>query len=133
MAYILDTSFIIDLMRSDTGAVGKAREMERLRDRKLLPAPVLYEITAGFIFSRSKSESAVFQRLAERFIIVPFDESAALSAAEIRAELLKTGRVKSHVDTMIAGIALAGGNVLITRDADFNAIGESLGLEIAGY
>ena len=56
-----------------------------------------------------------------------------LSAAEIRAELMKTGRVKSHVDTMIAGIALAGGHVLVTRDADFNAIGDSLGLEIDVY
>ena len=133
MAYILDTSFIIDLMRSDTEAVLKASELEQLRESKLLPAPVLYEIVSGFLFSRSRSESAVFQRLAERFIIVPFDVSAALSAAEIRAELMKTGRVKSHVDTMIAGIALAGGHVLVTRDADFNAIGDSLGLEIDVY
>lgn len=133
MAYVLDTSFIIDLMRSDTGALRKARELEQLNDRKLLPAPVLYELIAGFLFSRSKSEATAFQRLAERFIVVPFDEFAAPKAADIRAELMKTGRVKSHVDTMIAGIALAGGSTLVTRDRDFNAIGESLGIEIEAY
>ncbi len=120
-------------MRSDTGAVRKARELEQLREGKLLPTPVLYEIISGFLFSRSKSEATAFQRLAERFIVVPFDETAALRAAEIRAELMKTGRVKSQVDTMIAGIALAGNDVLVTRDADFSAMADSLGLEIEGY
>ena len=133
MAYILDTSFIIDLMRSDKGAVRKARELEQMEDRKLLPAPALYEVISGFLFSRSRSEAAAFQRLAERFNVVPYDATAALKAAQIRAELMKTGRVKSHVDTMIAGIALNGGNVLVTRDADFNAIGDTFELEIEPY
>ena len=109
MAYVLGTSFAIYLMRSDGDAVRKAKELDGRRATKLLPAPTIYEVVAGLLFSRSKSEAAAFQRLAEGFQIAQFDELAALKAAEIRAELLKTGRVKSHVDTMIAGIALAGG------------------------
>ena len=126
MAYVLDTSFVIDLMRSDGDAVRKAKELDGRRATKLLPAPTIYEVVAGLLFSRSKSEAAAFQRLAEGFHIVQFDELAALKAAEIRAELLKTGRVKSHVDTRIACIAFAGGNILISLDGDFRAIRDGL-------
>ena len=133
MAYVLDTSFVIDLMRSDGDAVRKAKELDDRRAMKLLPAPTIYEIVAGLLFSRSKSEAAAFQRLAEGFQIAQFDEQAALKAAEIRAELLKTGRVKSHVDTMIAGIAFAAGNILISRDGDFRAIRDVLGLQLETY
>ncbi len=100
---------------------------------KFLPAPALYEIVSGVLFSRSKSEAVIFQRLAEQFQIVPFDEAAAMKAAEIRAELLKEGKVKSHVDTMIAGIALAGGYTLISRDNDFEAISDVFGLNFESY
>lgn len=61
------------------------------------------------------------------------DEAAALKAAEIRAELLRLGRVKSHVDIMIAGVALEGSRVLVTRDRDFKEIAETVGLDVEAY
>ena len=41
---------------------------------------------------------------------------------------MKEGKVKSHVDTMIAAIALAGGHILISRDDDFKANSDVFGL-----
>ncbi len=61
---------------------------------------------------------------------VTFDGPAASRAAEIRAELLRLGRVKSHVDVMIAGIARSGRHTLISRDADFKEIGRAVGLVV---
>ena len=58
---------------------------------------------------------------------------AALKAAEIRAELLRLGRVKSHVDIMIAGVALEGSHTLVTRDRDFKEIAETVGLDVEAY
>ena len=66
-------------------------------------------------------------------MILPFDEPAAARAAEVRAELMRLGRAKSHVDVMIAGVASAGGHVLITRDSDFRDIANVVGLAVEAY
>ena len=73
-------------MHSDRGAGSKAKELDESRERKFLPAPALYKIASGVLYSRSKSEAVVFQRLAEQFQIVTFDEATAMKAAEIGAD-----------------------------------------------
>ena len=55
MAYVLGTSFVIDLMLSDGDAARKAKELDGSRATKLLPAPTIYEVVADLLFSRSKS------------------------------------------------------------------------------
>ena len=133
MAYVLDSTFIADLLRKDSKAKDKARELDARREPKLLSTPVLYEISSGLLVTRSRSEAAAFHRLSANYTIVPFDEPSAVKAAEIRAELMKLGRVKSHVDTMIAGIAGAGRHTLVSRDADFRDISSTLGLQVESY
>ncbi len=130
---MLDTSFLVDLLRSDKDALKKARQLDGRRETKGLATPVLYEVLAGLLFTRSRSEAAAFEVLAARFARAPFDEPAASRAAEIRAELLRMGRVKSHVDVMIAGIAGSGRHTLISRDADFKEIGRAVGLSVESY
>ncbi len=46
---------------------------------------------------------------------------------------MRLGRVKSHVDIMIAGVALEGSHVLVTRDRDFKEIAETVGLNLEAY
>lgn len=130
---MIDSTFVIDLLRSDSGAKKKARELDARREPKLLSTPVLYEVVSGLLHTRSRSEAIGFQRLAANYSIVPFDETSAMKAAEIRAELMNLGRVKSHVDTMLAGIAAAGRHTLVSRDADFRAISGATGLPVESY
>ena len=133
MGFVLDTTFIVDLIRSDPDAKRRAKELDARREPKLLSTPVLYEIASGLLYTRSRSEAAAFQRLSANYTVVPFDEPSAMKAAEIRAELMKLGRIKSHVDTMIAGIASAGRHTLVSRDQDFQAISEAMGLAVEAY
>lgn len=133
VGFVLDTSFVVDLLRSDAAARRKARELDGRREPKILTSPVLYEVLAGLLFTRSRSEAAAFAALAGRYARLPFDEEAASKAAEIRAELLRLGRAKSHVDTMIAGIAGAGRHTLISRDRDFAVLGDAVGLLVETY
>jgi len=128
-----DTNFIIDLLRSDRLAVAKAKEIEARGDTRFLTAPVLYEITAGLLFARSRSEAAAFRAFASRLTVLPFDESSSVKAAEIRAELMRLGRSKGHLDTMIAGIVIQGGHTLVTRDRDLTEISQAVGLTVEGY
>jgi len=130
---VLDSSFVVDLIRSDPDAKRRAKELDARREPKLLSTPVLYEIASGLLYTRSRSEAAAFQRLSANYTIVPFDELSAIRAAEIRAELMRLGKVKSHVDTMIAGIAAAGRHTLVSRDEDFRAISDALGLAVEPY
>lgn len=124
---------MVDLLRSNPDAKRRAKDLDARREPKLLSTPVLYEIASGLLYTRSRSEAASFQRLSANYPIVPFDELSAMRAAEIRAELMKLGKVKSHVDTMIAGIAAAGRHTLVSRDADFQVISEAVGLAIEPY
>lgn len=133
MATVVDTSFVIDLLRGREDAVEVADGLDQRADAVLLPTPVLYEVTAGLRFARSRSEAQRFRELADRFVRLPFDGPAAEHAAEIRAELLRLGKAKSHTDVMIAGTALAGGHRLVTRDADFQAIADVVGLSLEPY
>ncbi len=133
MAVVLDTAFLVDLLRKEPAAVKKAKELDARREPKLLTTPGLYEVLAGLLFTRSRSEAAAFAQLAAGYARAPFDEAAASQAAEIRAELLRLGRVKSHVDVMIAGIAAAGRHTLVSRDADFRDIGKAVGLLVESY
>ena len=133
MGYVLDTAFLVDLLRSDPAAKRKARELDSRRETKVLTAPVLYEILAGLLYTRSRSEAAAFRQLAARYALAAFDEASASKAADIRAELMRLGRVKSHVDTMIAGIAQEGRHTLISRDADFAEISRAVGLLVESY
>jgi predicted nucleic acid-binding protein len=133
VGYVLDTAFLVDLLRADPAAKKKARELDASREPKIMTTPVLYEILAGLLFTRSRSEAAAFQQLSAGYVLAPFDETSASKAAEIRAELMRLGRVKSHVDTMIAGIASAGRHTMITRDSDFAEIRAAMGLLVEPY
>ena len=129
----VDSNFIIDVLRLDPDALAKSTELDGRADVKLLSTPVLYEITSGLLYTRSRSEASAFRALAARFAVLPFDEPAATKAAEIRAELMRLGRVKSHVDVMIGGVAASGGHALVTRDRDFENIAPTVGLVLESY
>ncbi len=133
MGATLDTTFIVDLLRGDKGAKAKARELDGRKEPTILSTPVLYEVSSGLLYRRSRSETAAFRALASRFDIHSFDESSAVRAAEIRAELMRLGRVKGNVDVMLAGIAVDGGHTLVTRDQDFHDIAEAVPLAIESY
>ena len=129
----VDSTFIIDVLRNDRGAAAKSVQIAARPDSKFLTTPVIYEITAGLLHTRSRSEAAAFRALASRFTVLPFDEPSAIRAAEVRAELLRLGRTKGHVDVMIAGIAAQGGHSLVTRDRDFQQIASATGLTVENY
>ena len=48
--------------------------------------------------------------------IIPFDEAAALAAAEVRIELERAGMGIGPIDTLVAGTALAHSATLVTHN-----------------
>ena len=133
MGVALDSTLFIDLARRRPNAIKKMEELESRSEVMVIPTPVAYEVLSGILESRSKTQASLFRGWVSRFHVVELDLAAAERSATIRVELSRLGKIKGAADILAAGIALAGGHSLVTRDADFGAISEATGLVIEGY
>ena len=82
-----------------------------------VPAVVVYELEIGILKSSHPAKRrAQLDEFLALTTILPLDGNAAKSAAEIRAELERSGTPIGPMDTLIAGIALAHGATLVTNN-----------------
>ena len=82
-----------------------------------VPSISIYELEVGIARSgQARKRRAQLDELLNLIRILPFDGLAAATAAHIRVTLEKKGRPIGPLDTLIAGIALVHGGVLITRN-----------------
>lgn len=110
---ILDASFLIDLMAEDAGAVAK---LDEINDR-LLVVPTLAYTEAGVGIDPDTAEGRRFDEIIDRMTLVAYDGEAARRAVDIQRQLLAQGNPVGAVDVMIAGIALARDEPIVTRNA----------------
>ena len=129
---ILDTSFVIDLMRSAKKVVEKLEEFERSGEAIYLTAPTIYELFLGIALSRaSDSEKQRVEEVLREQVVLPLDEEAARAAGELQGELMREGVPIDPLDALIAGIAVARGERVATRNVKhFSRV---RGVEIVGY
>lgn len=114
---ILDTSFLIDFLKRHPEAQARARSLERDGEDLRIPTPALYELWRGVHLTlRPEEEADRVRVLLGRFPTVSFDAAAAERAGDIDALLIRQGSMLDPEDTMIAGIALALGETLLTRN-----------------
>jgi tRNA(fMet)-specific endonuclease VapC len=112
---LLDTDTVVALLR---GLENVARQARAHPVRSLaISAVTLYELRVGVEKSRDREKyrRALNDAMAP-FVLVPFEDSAALEAAQIRATLEKKGKGIGPYDTLIAGQALALGVRLVTAN-----------------
>ncbi len=118
MSYLLDTNSLSYAFRGEGGV---AQRILALSPGDLgLPAPVLYESRAGILRlaagTRRDALLAALDRLVASIAIAPLDAKAAQAAARIRVDLADKGTPIGSIDTLIAGIAVSTGAVLVTRN-----------------
>lgn len=133
MGVALDSTLFIDLARRRPEAIRKVEELDSRSEVKVIPTPVVYEVLSGIFHSKSRTQAALFRGWVSRFHIADLTLEGAERAALIRAELSHLGRVKGTGDILSAGIALAGGHSLVTRDRDFPDIAQVTGLVLEPY
>lgn len=132
----MDASFIVDLFRRDRGALDADYKLSLKRaagEEMFLTAPAVFEVLTGFRTRPDPRKEALYLVWASRYEIASFDIGAAEQAAKIRSLFTRLGRTKGVTDVMIAGIALARGASLVTRDKGLIEIAGSLGLGIERY
>jgi tRNA(fMet)-specific endonuclease VapC len=116
MAFI-DTSVVIAFLAGDEKTVALVKEFAEKEDMKTTTITE-YELL--------KHKTALKRELAEEFLseitVCPFDRASARKAASIYEKLRETGNMINESDLLIAGIALAADEVLLTRDQKFGKI-----------
>ncbi len=115
----LDTSVIIDFLAGDQTIVALIKETVKKEDVKT---------TAINEYELLKHRAKIRKQAAERFLsgvtVCSFDRAAAKEAANLFEVLRNNGKMINENDLFIAGIALASGEVLLTRDQKLASIGK---------
>lgn len=111
---ILDACFLIDLLAEDSAAVAKLDEIQD----ELLAVPTLTYTEVGIGLDPASGERQRFEEIMDRVTLVPYDGDAARRAVDIQRQLRQQGSQIGAVDGMIAGIALARGAPIVTRNVD---------------
>jgi len=127
---ILDTTFVIDLIKGKVNSVSKLKEFEEDRIPYAITTPTVYELWSGLIsLEKPEKEKQKTASLIKEQIIYFLDDKSAEEAGKIDGELIKTGQTIEPEDCMIAGIAIRNNQKLVTRDEHFKRI-EGLKVEM---
>lgn len=111
---ILDTSLMVDVSRKKEYAldlIASYQEKERIKTTIITQ----YEMLRG----APEAYTNYITSLLNRFIILDFGTDALNEAVKIYRKLKAKGTLINELDIMIAGIAAASNEVLITKDKDF--------------
>lgn len=115
---ILDTTFVIDLLRGREAAVEKLRSLTAAGVPLTIGTPTIFELFSGVeqqqkpAQERNQIHSVIHQQ-----VVWPLDEASAEYAGRIDGHLIATGEQIDVPDAMIAGIALQHHEPILTRNA----------------
>ncbi len=122
MRYMADTTYLIDLINNDQGAVKIAEEMDLLAERVGLSVISVEEYIRGIYYLYWSNKKVLKSKIADAendlraFEIIPLTYNIVLKAAEIEVGLMKKGEMISLPDILIASTAVTNNLILITRN-----------------
>lgn len=108
---VADTDVLIDYLRGRGAAERVALE---LRAGALGTTAIsAFELWAG---AKSRKQAKAVDTLLEALAVVDLDRSSARRAAQVRATLERQGTPIGMADSLIAGICIDAGAILLTRN-----------------
>jgi len=112
MRLVLDSTFVIDHLRGEAGAVDRLRRMFEDGDEPIVTEIVVCEVRAGLLPGDEPHLTALLEPLE---FVQPGRETAML-AGRMRADLLRRGRTLALGNALIAASAHHLGATVITRN-----------------
>jgi len=127
---LADTSFLVDLMRRDRGALKRYAGFEQQGIALSTTAITSMELYKGAYVSGNSNNLIKVRTILELFTLLPVDETIYEVFGRIAAGLCIKGTPIGDFDEVIAAIALCNDGEIITRDRHFEKIP---GLKVTGY
>ena len=123
---LADTTFIIDVMKNDEGAVRKAKDLSDASVSILVGTPTIFELYVGVGLSvRSSEEREKVLSILRSLPHLSLDAASASKAGMIYAQRVKEKTRIDPEDAMLAGIAIQNNVAILTRNRkDFAGIPE---------
>ncbi len=112
MRYMLDTSFVIDLLRGDRAATDRFAQLFEDGDEPYVNEVVLCELAVGLVSTADPG----FQAFVRAAAFVQPPPEAAIEAGVWRRAARKRGRTLNLADALIAAASASLGATLITRN-----------------
>jgi tRNA(fMet)-specific endonuclease VapC len=111
---IFDSSIIIDVLRKKKSAKDL---IESYAEKERIAITVIskYEILRG----TTEKDTGLVSGLLSQFVIYDFEDSVVREAVKAHKKLAEKGKMVNELDILIAGIAVANNEMLITKDKDF--------------
>lgn len=111
---ILDACYLIDLLAGDAAA--RARLEEVVDEQLVVPTLAYTEVAVGLNAGSRKEQT--FDEVMEQVTLVPYDGRAARRAVDLQRQLRNQGEPIGAVDAMMAGIAIARDDTILTRNVE---------------
>lgn len=119
----LDTSFLIDVLDGHEAARAVMEELDERSTIGTVTPVSAAELWVGANLG-SVAEYEASAELLDSLVLLEFSRDCARRAGKLQAALTRDGEPLGFTDCMIAAIAMENDEVLVTRDDDFERIGE---------
>lgn len=115
---LIDTDILSEFMRGNSNVSGKVEDY--LSNYEVINISVItyYEVMNGLFYKDARKQLSKFEEFISLNRIIPLSTRIAKIAAEIQADLRKTGNQIGHTDTLIAATALANNLQLVTNNTE---------------
>ncbi len=120
--YLLDTTFLVDLVKGQVDAVHKARDIDDSGQVACISVITVVEYLRGIHYLFGNDPKLLARKLAKaesdlaRFEVIPINERIGRIAAKIWAEIKRAGRPIGLADVLIAATALRDDLTILTRN-----------------
>lgn len=115
---ILDTCFIIDLLKNKTNALIKAHQLENSSEPVRTTTISVFELWQGLEDIQDEEKRERIEHFLSALGLLAFDVESAKIAGTIFSELERRGETIEAEDCMIAGIALYHREAILTRNTN---------------
>ena len=114
---ILDTTFLIDVMKNKEEAIAIRQKMEEEREAYRISIATIFELWAGIAASKkSEVERMKVLDVLSDIDVVDLTRPIAEKAGEIHGILIKNGEGIDNIDAMITATALLENEAVLTRN-----------------
>ena len=121
---IADTSFLVDLMRRDRGALERYSDFEQQGIALSTTGITAMELYKGAYVSGNSDNLIKVRTILDLFTLLPVDENVYEAYGRIAAGLCINGNPIGDFDEVIAAITLCNDGEIVTRDRHFEKIPE---------